>query len=391
MRLLQIGLVHCNRCLRSFQYRRLHDKVESSGGDAGAWPRRVVTGIQPTGNLHIGNYFGALRRCVQMQDSGEDLMVFIADLHSLTTHQDASRLQENVTELTALLLASGLEPARCVLFRQSAVARHAELAWVLTCLASQARLAHLPQFRERLARRGAAGREAPLGALLYPVLQAADVLLYGATHVPVGADQLQHLQLAAQLARTFRHRYGAAFAAPAPLLTGDRIGGDRVRSLRDPAKKMSKSDPDGKASVLLRDTDDVVRLKFRKAVTDFTPRVTFEPESRPGVSNLVRIHCLAEDKEPEEVVEEAEHLTTAQYKQVVAEAVVRVLRPLRERADQLRARPALLRDVLAHGAVLARRRADETYERVARLIGVADVARVARAPHAAPSRQPHIR
>ncbi|CAH0583999.1 unnamed protein product [Chrysodeixis includens] len=310
----------------------------SASKDHKEWPRRVVTGLQPTGTLHIGNYFGAVRRCVRLQEQGEDLMIFIADLHALTTHQDPAQLQENVLELTACLLASGVDPSRSVLFLQSAVARHAELCWLLTCLATHARLAHLPQYKEKAARM----KEVPLGLLLYPVLQAADVLLYSATHVPVGADQLQHLQVASQLVRTFKHRYGPAFPTPEPMLSDDCS--ERLRSLRDPTKKMSKSDSDPKSRILMTDSDEVIELKIRKAVTDFTPQVTYEPSTRPGVSNLVAIHCLAEDKLPEEVVEEADGLSTAQYKRVVAAALQRALGPVRERARELRARPDLLRD-----------------------------------------------
>ncbi|XP_047503522.1 tryptophan--tRNA ligase, mitochondrial isoform X1 [Pieris napi] len=334
----------------------------------GRWPRRIVSGLQPTGALHVGNYFAAVRRCVQLQEQGQDVMMFIADLHALTTKQvSPAAMQDNTLQLTAYLLASGLDPARTVLFAQSAVPRHAELCWVLTCLATQARLAHLPQYRERTAGGGDLGA----GLLLYPVLQAADVLLYRATHVPVGADQLQHLQLAALLARTFRHRYGPAFPTPRALLPAD--GSDRVRSLRDPAKKMSKSDPDPKSRIVLGDSDDAVRAKIRKAVTDFTPQVTFDPATRPGVSNLVLLQCLAEDKTPEEVTDEAGGLTTAQYKRVVAEALVSVLGPMRARAEELQSRPRLLRDVLRHGAARARRRADAVYADVAALTGLAPV------------------
>lgn len=179
-----------------------------------------------------------------------------------------SAMQENTLQLTAYLLASGFDPARSVLFLQSAVPRHAELCWVLACLATQARLAHLPQYRER----AASAQDLGAGLLLYPVLQAADMLLYRATHVPVGADQLQHLQLAGQLVRTFQHRYGCAFPTPRALLPTD--GSDRIRSLRDPAKKMSKSDPDPKSRLILTDSDDNIRLKIRKAVTDFNPQVS---------------------------------------------------------------------------------------------------------------------
>ncbi|XP_068618683.1 tryptophan--tRNA ligase, mitochondrial [Battus philenor] len=331
---------------------------------AEGWPRRVVSGLQPTGELHVGNYFGALRRCVQLQQAGDDVMLFIADLHSFTSHQRAGELQAHTLQLAAVALAAGLQPERGALFVQSAVARHAELCWLLACLATQARLAHLPQYKEK----ASTMKEVPVGLLLYPVLQAADILVYRGTHVPVGADQLQHLQVAAQLVRTFRHRYGDAFPTPRALLAED--GSDKIRSLRDPNKKMSKSDPDPKSRILLIDSDDTIRHKIRKAVTDFTPQVTFDPENRPGVSNLVNLHCLASGLLPEEAVEEAEGLTTAQYKGVVAEALCAALGPVRERAAELRARPDFLRDVLQHGATRARARADAVYNCVAELTGL---------------------
>ncbi|XP_047026634.1 tryptophan--tRNA ligase, mitochondrial isoform X1 [Helicoverpa zea] len=367
--IIKTNYIKCNRCVRHVRLKRQFSTKTGSdeGGSEGGreeWPRRVVTGLQPTGALHIGNYFGAVRRCVRLQDQGEDLTIFIADLHSLTTRQEPQQLQQRVLELAACLLASGVDPERSVVFAQSAVPRHAELCWLLACLATQARLAHLPQYRQK----AAALQDVPVGLLLYPVLQAADVLLYGGTHVPVGADQAQHLQLAAQLARSFAHRYGRAFPTPRALLPDD--GSDRLRSLRDPSKKMSKSDSDPKSRILLMDPDDVIQMKIRKAVTDFTPQVTFEPQSRPGVSNLVAIHCLAADKLPEEAVLEAEGLTTAQYKRVVAGALCGALAPVRDEARRLLARPQHLRDVLRHGAARARARADAVYARAAALCGL---------------------
>ncbi|XP_052741909.1 tryptophan--tRNA ligase, mitochondrial isoform X1 [Bicyclus anynana] len=360
-----------------------------SSAEAARWPRRVVSALQPTGALHVGNYFGAVRRCVRLQRRGEPLVLFVADLHAHTAPQDPAELQRRSLETAAYLLASGVDAERGVLFLQSAVPAHARLCWLLACLATQARLAHLPQYRER-----AAGGDAPLGLLLYPVLQAADVLVYRATHVPVGADQLQHLQLTAQLVRTFHHRFGRLFPTPAPLLPDD--GSDRIRSLRDPSKKMSKSDSDPKSRILLSDGDDLIRLKIQKAVTDFTPeviknielvdihmppssadalvQVSFDPAARPGVSNLVTLHSLAADKLPEEALEEARGLSTAQYKRVVADALCGALRPVRERAQALLARPALLHELLRHGAARARALADPVYAEVAARAGLAPAA-----------------
>ncbi|XP_063623193.1 tryptophan--tRNA ligase, mitochondrial [Cydia splendana] len=367
MELLKRSFMNCKRCLAS---RGIHQSgvaavsSKSSKDSGGRWERRVVSGLQPTGTLHVGNYFGALRRCARLQQAGEDLTLFVADLHSLTTRHDANALREDTLELAALALASGVCPERGALFVQSAVPRHTELCWLLACLATMARLQALPQFREKSAKL----RDVPLGLLLYPVLQAADVLVYRATHVPVGADQLQHLQVASALARQFAHRYGPAFPTPAPLLPDD--GSDRIRNLRDPAKKMSKSDPEGKSRILLTDDDAAIALKLRKAVTDFTPEVTFDPENRLGVSNLVQLHCLSTGMTTNEAVEAAKGLTTAQYKGVVADALAKELRPVRARYLELRERPRLVRDILDRGAEKARRRADETYADVAARVGL---------------------
>ncbi|KAG7296327.1 hypothetical protein JYU34_021465 [Plutella xylostella] len=332
-------------------------------------------------------------------------MVFIADMHTLTTQQDGQLLSDNVLEAATILLAAGLDPEQTTLWVQSAVPRHAELCWLLTCLATQARLHHLPQYKERVA---AGGADITAGSLLYPVLQAADILLYRARLVPAGADQLQHVQLSALLARTTNHRLGASlFPAPVAVLPGNcqqqhvqlgallartanhrlganlfpapvavlpEDGSDRIRSLRDPTKKMSKSEPNEKSRILLTDSDEQIHLKIRKAVTDFTPQVTYSPDARPGVSNLVRLHCLAADMLPEEAVAECDHLTTADYKKVVAAALCEELAPVRERAAQLRARPAFVREVLRDGAARARRIADDTWEEVASAAGL-DVAK----------------
>ncbi|XP_073947501.1 tryptophan--tRNA ligase, mitochondrial-like [Choristoneura fumiferana] len=329
---------------------------------SGGWARRVVSGLQPTGVLHAGNYFAALRRLVRLQDAGDDATLFVADLHALTTRHDPAALQENSLEVAALALAAGWRPERGALYLQSAVGRHAELCWVLTCLGTRARLEALPAFREKAAGR----RDVPLGLLLYPVLQAADVLLQRATHVPVGADQLPHLHVAAALARSFAARYGPAFPRPSPFAED---GSDRVRSLRDPSKKMSKSDPDERSRILLTDDEATIELKIRKAVTDFTVQVTWEPSERPGVAKPGAAALPARAGAGAAVGRGG--LTTAQYKREVSAALGAALRSLRVRRGELRARPRVLRAVLAAGAARAQLRADETYADVAARLGIA--------------------
>lgn len=328
----------------------------------GTWEPRVLTGLQPTGALHAGNYWGAVRRCVELQDEGRPLTVCIADLHALTAGV-APGLPARVLDAAATLLAAGLDE-RSILYVQSAVPRHAELCWLLTCHATVARVSQLPQYRER-----ASGAGAGLGVLAYPVLQAADVLLHRGTLVPAGRDQLRHVQLAAHLARAV-NRTARRPLLPAPRALLPPPTAARLLSLRDPLRKMSKSDPDPRSRLLLTDSDDEICLKLRKAVTDCEPHVSFESERRPGVSNLVALHCLASGLEPEEAVEEAGGLTTAQYKERVAAAVVAALGPVRERARELRRDEDGLRAVLRAGARRARVVADRTYRDVAEAFGL---------------------
>ncbi|XP_063241742.1 tryptophan--tRNA ligase, mitochondrial isoform X4 [Bacillus rossius redtenbacheri] len=181
-----------------------------------SWPQRVFSGIQPTGAIHLGNYFGAVARWRELQDGGANTMCCIADLHSITLPQEPLQLKKNIYQMTATLLACGIDPEKTILFQQSQVPQHAELCWVLACHSTMARLAHLPQFREK----SASLKEVPVGIYVYPVLQAADILLYRSTHVPVGEDQVQHLQLAQQLVKTFNNRYGPTFPSPKAIVGG---------------------------------------------------------------------------------------------------------------------------------------------------------------------------
>ncbi|KAM5181240.1 tryptophan--tRNA ligase, mitochondrial [Mantella aurantiaca] len=264
--------------------------------------------------------------------------------------------------MTACLLACGIHPEKCVLFQQSQVPEHAELGWVLSCLTSMPRIRHLPQWKIKSQSQK---NEGSVGLFIYPVLQTADILLYKSTHVPVGDDQLQHLELTQDMARIFNHRYGALFPIPKALTTTSK----KIRSLRDPSVKMSKSDPQVLATVRLTDPPDEIALKFRKAVTDFTSEVTYDPEGRPGVSNLVAIHSAVTGLTPEDIVAQSRGLETAQYKLVVAEAVIEKLTPVREEIQRLRADRGYLREVLNRGTVGAREVAVPVYDAVCRMVG----------------------
>uniref|UniRef100_A0A3Q0RF86 Tryptophan--tRNA ligase, mitochondrial n=1 Tax=Amphilophus citrinellus TaxID=61819 RepID=A0A3Q0RF86_AMPCI len=318
---------------------------------------RVFSGIQPTGVPHLGNYLGALENWVSLQKQYPSVLYSIVDLHSITQPQDPTQLKSNILDMAASLLACGIDPEKAILFQQSQVSEHAELSWILGCLTSMPRLRHLPQWKMKSKLKN----EGSVGLYTYPVLQAADILLYKSTHVPVGEDQVQHLELAQDLARIFNNRYGDLF--PEPRLTR------KVKSLRDPSAKMSKSDPQTMATVTITDSPDDIALKIRRAVTDFTSEVTFDPETRPGVSNLVTIHAAVAMISVQEAVSQARGLDTGAYKKLVSEAVIQRLTPIREEIERLRADRAHLEQVLAQGTRRARELAAPVLAEVRQRVG----------------------
>lgn len=328
------------------------------------FPRKIFSGVQPTGSLHIGNYFGAIKRWVDLQESGEDVTYCIVDLHSITLPQDPVKLRNRTLQLTAILLACGIDTNRATLFLQSSVPQHTELGWILGCMSTMARLAHLPQFKEK----SALLKDVPLGLMVYPVLQSADIMLYKATHVPVGEDQVQHLQLAHHLAKIFNTKYGETFPLCHSIVADDPSC--RIKSLRDPKKKMSKSDPDTKSCVLLTDTPEQVTEKVKKAITDFTSEVTFDPVERPGVANLITIHSLASGLSAEQICTEAAGIDTGKYKLRVAEALVAHLEPIRQKINDYSAHPEFLESVLIEGAEKAGMVAEATMVEVKDKIGL---------------------
>ncbi|XP_077202013.1 tryptophan--tRNA ligase, mitochondrial isoform X2 [Paroedura picta] len=290
-------------------------------------------------------------------------MYSIVDLHSLTIPRDPAVLRAHILDITAVLLACGIDPQKCILFQQSRVPEHAELGWILGCLTSISRLQHFPQWKVKNASQM---NEGMAGLFTYPILQAADILLYKSTHVPVGEDQVLHLELTQDLARRFNKKYGDFFPVPKTLLTEVK----KVRSLRDPTSKMSKSDPQKLATVGITDCPEEILLKFRKAVTDFTSEVTYDPDLRPGVSNLVTIHSAITGLDVEEVVQQSVGLDTARYKVVVAETVIEKLAPIRSEFKKLREDGAYLENVLQTGAEKAKTLAAPVGQEVKRLVGL---------------------
>ena len=308
---------------------------------------RVLSGIQPTGGLHLGNLLGAILRWVRMQDEAECLF-FLADLHAITIDVEPAELRVNVREMAAALIASGIDPAKSTLFAQSAVPAHAELAWILQCTARIGWLNRMTQFKEKS---GKNRESASVGLYTYPVLQAADILLYQVTHVPVGEDQKQHVELTRDIAVKFNNDFDVElFVPPEPYIGGGAAA--RVMSLRDGRSKMSKSDPSDMSRINLTDGDDTIAQKIRKAKTDPEP-LPSDPdglEARPEAKNLVGIYGAVTGESVEQVLARFAGQGFGAFKPVLADALIALIAPIRERLEQLRGDSAELDRILALGA-----------------------------------------
>lgn len=342
--------------------RALHTGPEATPAPQKDGVQRVFSGIQPTGIPHLGNYLGAIESWVRLQSEHGSVLYSIVDLHSITVPQDPAVLRQSIWDMTAALLACGINPEKSVLFQQSQVSEHTQLSWILTCMVRLPRLQHLHQWKAKTAKQK---HDGTVGLLTYPVLQAADVLLYKSTHVPVGEDQIQHMELIQDLARGFNKKYGEFFPVPKSILTSMK----KVKSLRDPSAKMSKSDPDKLATVRITDSPEEIVQKFRKAVTDFTSEVTYDPASRGGVSNLVAIHSAVTGLPVEEVVRRSAGIDTARYKLVVADAVIEKFAPIKSEMAKLKMDKGHLQKVLQAGSAKAKELAYPVYQEVKELVG----------------------
>jgi tryptophanyl-tRNA synthetase len=309
--------------------------------------RRVFSGIQPSGNLHLGNYLGALKNWVEIQDQYDNFFC-IVDLHAITVPQDPKVLRHKIRELTALYLASGIDPDKSVVFRQSRVSGHTELAWLLNCVAKVGELSRMTQFKDK-ARKGGA-EAASVGLYDYPVLQAADVLLYNAHLVPVGEDQRQHLELMRTLARRFNGIYGETFVVPETFVPPT---GARIMALNEPTAKMSKSSPVPASYVAILDEPDVVRRKIRRTKTDSGTEIIASPD-KPAITNLLDIYAAAAGRAVPDLEEQYRDKGYGDLKKDLGEVVVQTLAPIRERALELLDDPKGLDDLLDAGAEKAR-------------------------------------
>ncbi len=328
---------------------------------------RVVSGIQPTGGLHLGNLLGAILRWVRMQDEAQCLF-FLADMHALTVDVDPAELSANVREMAAALIASGIDPEKSTVFAHSAVPAHAELAWILGCTARMGWLNRMTQWKDKAGK----NREgSSLGLFAYPVLQAADIMLYQATHVPVGEDQKQHIELARDIAIKFNTDYDVElFVPPEPYIGGGTAA--RVMSLRDGTAKMSKTDPSDMSRINLTDDDDAIAQKIRKAKTDPEPLPADEKEldGRPEARNLVGIYAAVTGESVEAVLARFAGQGFGAFKPALADAIVGLIAPLRQRLEHFRADPAELDRILAEGAARAAELAAPTLAQAYRAVGL---------------------
>ncbi len=317
---------------------------------------RIFSGIQPTGRKHLGNYIGAIAQYVASQERGEGIFC-IVDLHAITMPYEPAELRERLYDTAAILLAAGLDPRRCVLFRQSDVPEHTELTWYLSSIAELGRLQRMHQFRDKSA---LAQRElVSAGVLMYPVLQAADVLAYRAAEVPVGEDQREHLELMRDLARRFNSRYGGG--EEVLVVPEHRIPevGARIMDLQNPTSKMSTTGGSPQGTVLVLDEPAAIEKKFKSAVTDSGSEVRRDRE-KPGISNLVEILAAVRGEDPAAVEKRFSGARYGEFKAAVADAVVEYLAPVRERYNELRGDEGALEAILADGAERAGAMASET-------------------------------
>src|SRR5262245_13958080 len=324
---------------------------------------RIFSGIQPTGRKHLGNYIGAIRQYVEGQDRGDPAIYCIVDLHALSVPWDPAELRANLYDTTAILLAAGLDPERCILFRQSDVHDHTELTWLLSSVTAHGDLNRMTQFKEKSQKQ----RELVSAALFfYPVLQAADVLAYKAEEVPVGEDQRQHVELMREIARRFNERFGEILVEPEHRIPAI---GARIMDLQEPTNKMATTGGTEPGTVYVLDQPAAVTKKVKSAVTDSGSEVR-RGEGKEGIANLIEIAAVARDTTPEAIEQEFDGSGYGDFKGAVADAVVEFLAPVRERYEELRPDEAALEQTLATGAERAREIASDTLAEVRAAMGV---------------------
>ncbi|MCX6141207.1 MAG: tryptophan--tRNA ligase [Candidatus Kapabacteria bacterium] len=328
--------------------------------------KTILSGMQPTNDLTIGQYCGALKNWVELQNEYDSLFC-VVDLHAITVRQEPAKLRKRSLDVAAMYMAAGIDPNVSTLFIQSHVPEHAQLAWILNCLAGFGEVSRMTQFKDKSSQHA---DNVNVGLFTYPVLMAADILLYNADLVPVGEDQRQHLELTRNLAERFNFHYSPTFTIPEPFIP--KVG-SKIMSLQEPEKKMSKSDANEKSTIFLIDTDAEIRNKIKRAVTDSGSDIVYDAEKRPGVANLMTIHHIATGRSIAEIESDFSGFGYGDFKEAVGESLVAFIRPVRERYEALRADEESLKSTLRLGAEHARERAHKTLRKVYKKTGFVEL------------------
>ena len=326
--------------------------------------KRIFSGVQPSGNITLGNYIGAIKNWVRLQDD-YDCTFAMMDMHTITVRQTPAELRKRTLELLALYIACGIDPEKCILFIQSHNSAHAELSWVLNCYTYMGELQRMTQFKDKSARHA---DNINAGLFTYPVLMASDILLYQTDLVPVGKDQMQHIEICRDIAQRFNGIYGDVFKIPEGLLVKS---GAKIMSLQEPTKKMSKSDPNPKSFISMMDDFNVISKKIKSAVTDSEGIIEYRPDddAKAGINNLLSIMAVMTDTTPEAVAKSFDGQGYGTFKNAVAEAVVESIRPIREEYDRIIKDKAYLQGIYKSGAESASRIAQRTLKKVYRKVG----------------------
>tara|TARA_Y100000817_G_scaffold308770_1_gene296983 strand:- start:46 stop:1047 length:1002 start_codon:yes stop_codon:yes gene_type:complete len=329
--------------------------------------KKIFSGVQPTGNLHLGNYIGAIKNFVDLQNENNECIFCVVDLHAVTVRQDPKILKQNIRETAATFLASGINPKKSIIFNQSSVPAHSEVSWLLGCIARMGWLNRMTQFKEKA---GKDKEKASVGLYIYPVLMAADILLYDATHVPVGEDQKQHLELARDISKKFNNDFKAPdfFKIPEPLIQKNFA---RIMSLKDGTKKMSKSDPSDFSRINLTDMESEIINKIKKAKTDAKPfpKRTEDLKSRPEIENLIGIYSSLSSKKIDDLLKEFEDQNFSLFKDKLSELVVKKISPISKEIKKLNGDPSYIDQVLRDGSNKAKELSSKKMEDIKKIFG----------------------
>ena len=327
----------------------------------------IFSGTAPSGNIHIGNYLGAIKQWVEMQNTGEYQNIFcVVDEHAITVPQDPAKLRSKILEVFTLYLALGIDPEKSIIFVQSSVSEHAELNWILSTITPVGELERMTQFKDKSQKQ----KNVLAGLLNYPTLMAADILLYKTNLVPIGEDQLQHIELTRTIARKFNSTFGETFAIPEPFINKE---GKRIMGLDDPSKKMSKSAENTKNYIALLDSPETIREKIKAAVTDSASEIKYDMKNKPAVSNLLTIYSLFSGKAIAELEKEYEGKNYSVFKKDLAEVIIEGLSPIQKKYKELSANPDYLKKVLRDGAEKAKNIASQTMAEVRSKIGFLEI------------------